>query len=270
MTVKPSTTGRGTRERALRPIDLARLVGVSAQQIRNYVDAGVLPPTERTPAGYRKFDGRHRAALITYRALAQGYGWDTARSIMQAVNEDDPALALALVNAGHAALHERRLSLHAAGEALEAIAGQSLDASAVPHAGLRVGEVAGRLGVRTSALRLWEAAGLLAPRREPATGYRRYGPADVRDARVVHLLRQGRYPVPQIKAVLDGLHRTGSTEALRAVIAERQATLTRTGVAMLEADGHLHGYIAAAPPGSASASFAGGSGRDRAPDDRAR
>ncbi|WP_037676124.1 MerR family DNA-binding transcriptional regulator, partial [Streptomyces afghaniensis] len=42
-----------TNERRLRPVDLARLAGVSTQQIRNYEDAGVLPPAARTESGYR-------------------------------------------------------------------------------------------------------------------------------------------------------------------------------------------------------------------------
>ncbi|GII60874.1 MerR family transcriptional regulator [Sphaerisporangium krabiense] len=234
----------GREDPGLRPIDLARLAGVSAQQIRNYADAGVLPPTPRTPSGYRRFDARHRLALITYRALGAGYGWEPARQIMKAVHAGQEAEALALVDAVHAASHERRLSLRAAGEALEAVAGQTPNSTAAPRAGLRIGEVAALLGVRTSALRVWESCGLLTPAREPMTGYRRYGPADVRDARMVDMLRRGRYPLPQVRAVLDGLRRTGSTDALRTALAERQAELTRRAAAMLEAAGRLHAYLA--------------------------
>ncbi|MEU1949492.1 MerR family DNA-binding transcriptional regulator, partial [Streptomyces sp. NPDC020125] len=108
---------------ALRPVDLARMAGVSTQQIRNYLDAGILPPAARTPAGYRRFEDRHRRALVTYRALLPGYGAETARAVMRAVHAEDIALALTLVNAGHAALHDQRLSLQAAGEALEMVAG---------------------------------------------------------------------------------------------------------------------------------------------------
>ena len=39
----------------LRATDLARRGGVSVQQVRNYVDQGVLPPVERLPSGYRVF-----------------------------------------------------------------------------------------------------------------------------------------------------------------------------------------------------------------------
>ncbi|MDA0638786.1 MerR family DNA-binding transcriptional regulator, partial [Nonomuraea sp. MCN248] len=86
----------------MRPIDLARLAGLSTQQIRHYADSGILPPTPRTPAGYRRFDARHRLALLTYRALAAGHGWHAARVIMQAVHAGDVPRALALVDAGHA------------------------------------------------------------------------------------------------------------------------------------------------------------------------
>ncbi|WP_413797337.1 MerR family transcriptional regulator [Streptomyces iranensis] len=235
---------------ALRPVDLARMAGVSTQQIRNYVDAGILPPATRTPAGYRRLDDRHRRALLTYRALMPGYGAETARAVMRAVHDEDVPLALTLVNAGHAALHDQRLSLQAAGKALEAVAEQTPDASAPSRSGpLRIGEVAARLGLRTSTLRVWESAGLLRPRRDRSTGYRVYGPSDVRDARMIDLLRQVRYPLPQIRPVLDGLRRTGSSEALRTVIARRQEGLAQRATAMLEGSCRLHHYLTEnAPP----------------------
>jgi DNA-binding transcriptional MerR regulator len=227
----------------VRPIDLARLAGVSTQQVRNYVEAGILPPAPRTASGYRTFDERHRQALLTYRALAKGHGWEAARQVMLAVHAGDVPAALALVDAGHADLHEQRRSLDAAGEALQAMAGQDLDGAAIPRTGLLIGEVAGHLRIRTSALRVWEAAGLLTPQRERGTGYRRYGPTDVRDARMINLLRQGHYPLTAIRPILDDLRQAGSTGALRAAIAERHADLTRRTRAMLEAAGHLNTYL---------------------------
>ncbi|MFG1946315.1 MerR family transcriptional regulator [Nonomuraea sp. NPDC048826] len=230
----------------MRPIDLARAVGLSTQQIRNYADSGILPPTPRTPAGYRRFGHRHRQALLTYRALAAGHGWDAAREIMRAVHLGDVPRALALVDAGHAELHRRRTALEAAGRALEATMEEPLETQApVSRQGLRIGEIAALLGVRTSALRVWEAAGLLEPRREPGTGYRLYGPADVRDARMIFMLRQARYAFPQIRPVLDGLRRTGSSAALRAAIDRRHRELTDRTTAMLAGAAGLHAYLGA-------------------------
>jgi DNA-binding transcriptional MerR regulator len=230
---------------ALRPVDLARLAGISTQQVRNYADAGILPPAGRSAAGYRRFSDQHRRAMLTYRALGRGYGWDTARDVMHAVHSGDVPRALALIDAGHAALHDERRSLRTVAEALAATASGEQPA---PQDGLRIGEVAARLGVRTSALRVWESAGLLQPGRERGTGYRIYDRIALRDARMILMLRQGRYPLSQVKPILDGLRRAGSTDALRTATAERQAALTIRATAMLAAASHLHDYLSEAPP----------------------
>ncbi|MEU1045260.1 TioE family transcriptional regulator [Streptomyces sp. NPDC005897] len=227
-------------EGRLRTVDLARAVGLSTQQVRNYEGAGVLPPAGRTDAGYRVFGERHRDALLTYRALQPGYGAVTATRVMRAVHDGDVAAALALVDAAHAALHEERGSLRAARKALEALAGG--ETAAPPHR-LRIGEVAALIGVRTSALRVWEEAGLLVPGREHGTGYRVYGPADVRDARVVRALRRSHHLFDRIRPVLDDLRREGSTEALRAAVEARGQALTARTRAMLAGAAALHAYL---------------------------
>jgi DNA-binding transcriptional MerR regulator len=220
----------------MRTVDLARAAGVSTQQIRNYEDAGVLPPVPRTGSGYRTFDEHHLRAVLAYRGLAAGHGPEAARTVMHAVLGGDAPRALALMDAGHAALHQERTALQSTATALEAVAPAPVD-PAGPE--LSVGELAALLRVRPSALRVWEAAGLLAPRRERITGYRRYGPAEIRDARMIRMLRQNSYPLPQIGPILDGLRRTGSSAALRAAVARRQAELTRRSAALLEGAAHL-------------------------------
>lgn len=228
----------------LRPIDLARAAGISTQQVRNYADAGILPPAARTAADYRTFHTAHRDALLTYRALLRGYGPESARTIMHAVHADDVATALTVIDAGHTALHQQRTALRETGEALESVADEPPETTAVPRSSLRIGAVARYLGVRTSALRVWESAGLLRPAREPGTRYRSFSPADVRDARMINMLRRGRYPLPQVVEILDGLRRTGSRDALRAAIAQRHGELIQQARAMLEAASRLHQYLA--------------------------
>ncbi|EHR58984.1 MerR family transcriptional regulator [Saccharomonospora cyanea] len=231
-------------QRALRPVDLARAAGVSTQQIRNYADAGILPPAPRTPTGYRVFSQRHRDALLTYRALVVGAGPQAAQELMAAANAGDRNLVLALLDAVHADLHETRRSLKEMAEALEAVARQ--DAAPPPHTDLRIGDVARHLGVRTSALRVWETEGLLKPRREKGTRYRVFSPTDVREAQMIHMLRQVRYPLPRIGPVLDALRQTGSTEALLAAVATRTDEVNRRATALLEASALLHTYLSEA------------------------
>jgi DNA-binding transcriptional MerR regulator len=242
----------GRRGTGHRPIDLARLAGISTQQVRNYADAGILPSVPRTAAGYRRFDDSHLGALLTYRALAKGCGPRTAQAVMHAVHAGHLPDALALLDASHAALHDHRRSLQATSDALEAVAEQVPDAPAAPRTGLRIGEVAAHLGVRTSALRTWESAGLLSPGRDRGTNYRRFGPTDVRDAQMINMLRKSHYPLPQIRIILDGLRQTGSSDALRAAVAQRQSTLTGQAAAMLEASSHLYHYLTTEQSRSAS------------------
>ncbi|WP_200303969.1 MerR family transcriptional regulator [Streptomyces adelaidensis] len=233
----------------LRPVDLARLAGVSTQQIRNYEEAGVLPPVPRSASGYRVFGDAHRRALLTYRVLSRGYGAVVATRVMRTVHDGDVPGALALVDEAHAALHAERVSLRAASEALETLAGERPEDD-VPGTDLLIGEVAALLGVRTSTLRVWEAAGLLSPRRERGTGYRHYAPDEVRDARFILSLRRNHYLLDQIRPVLDDLRLEGGTSALRSAIGTRHAALTTLTTAMLEGAGHLHTYLAAGSTGS--------------------
>lgn len=230
---------------SLRPVDLARKARVSTQAVRNYEAAGILPAAPRTESGYRQYDREHLRALLTYRALAPGFGGEVSTAIMRAAHDGDEATALRLIVASHAGLHEQRLATDAASEALGAAAEEFLDEPrAVPGPALLVGELAAQLWVKTSTLRVWEAAELLSPEREPGTKYRRYGPLQVRDARIINMLRQGRYGFEQIRPVLEGLRRTGSTEALRAAVAERRAAHDRRGRAMLHGAALLDDFLA--------------------------
>lgn len=232
----------------MRPVDLARAAEVSTQQVRNLEAAGVLPEAVRTGSGYRRYGPEHLAALLAYQALAAGHGSATARAVLCEVNRGRLAAALALVDAGHAALHEQRRAVEEMSRALGAVA----DVRPVVASGMYVGELARHLGVRSSALRVWEAAGLLRPGRERGTGYRWYGASDIRDARVVHLLRQGGYLFDRIRPVLGGLRSTGGTAELRAAVEERRGALHARALAMLAGASRLHDYVAAGPAGPAA------------------
>lgn len=190
-----------------RPIDLARAVGVSAQTVRKYEQLGFLPPAERGPSGYRRYRACHMRALRAARSMAAGYGWVPALRIMQSIHQGDLSSAIAAVDACHAGLHQARHETMATLAALRLAARPQESAVAEQQRPdlLHVGEVARRVGVRVSTLRLWERHGLLRPRRDPASGYRLYDAQEVRRAQVVALLRRGDYGFAAIRPVLAGL-----------------------------------------------------------------
>ncbi|MGX2993918.1 TioE family transcriptional regulator [Streptomyces sp. JNUCC 64] len=234
----------------LRPIDLAREHGLSTQAVRNYEEAGILPPAARSPHGYRHYAPRHAAALRAFLALVPGHGHATATAVMRAVHGehgegdgpgggDGVGEALRLIDNSHARLAADREVL---AEVERALGDPTATRAAEPGVTF-IGPLAHRLGVRPSTLRAWERAGLLLPRRDPLTGYRVYTPADVRDARLAHQLRRGGHGLESIARVLERVRAAGGPEPLRATLREWRDRLTTRGLAMLTGAGALGAYL---------------------------
>ncbi|MBF6356942.1 MerR family DNA-binding transcriptional regulator [Nocardia higoensis] len=228
--------------RSLRPTDLAREHGLSTQAVRNYESDGFLPAAERTASGYRIYTERHAAALRAYLALIAAFGYATAGEIMRALHRGDLDTALHTVDRGHVQLVRDRETLDQVRSATDHLATESPDPEKVT--GTRsIGELARLLRLSPATLRAWERAGVLGPTRDPHTGYRVYRPADIRDARLAHLLRRGGYPPAHIAAVVDHLRTAGSADTLTDSLVRWQAKLTAHSLAMLDAAALLGVYI---------------------------
>jgi DNA-binding transcriptional MerR regulator len=223
----------------LRPIDLAREHGLSTQAVRNYEEAGILPPAGRSPSGYRVYAPRHAAALRTFLALIPAHGHATATAIMRAVNEGAVEEALRLIDGSHAQLAEDRRTLEAVDLALGGLAPPAEPAPGETF----IGPLAHRLGIRPATLRKWQRAGLITPRRDPHTGYRVYTAADVRDVLLAHQLRRGGHGLARIAQVLEQVRTAGGPEPLQATMNEWRARLTARGRAMLSGAAVLEAYL---------------------------
>lgn len=226
----------------LRPVDLAREVGLSTQAVRNYEDAGILPPAQRTATGYRVYTPLHANALRVFAALVPAHGHPGATAVMRAVNRDEIGLALTLLDESHTELLKDRRTLAAVEEALHALVPASLGAEQARSVSA-IGPLARELRLRPATLRKWERAGLIRPRRDASTGYRVFTPDDVRDARLAHQLRRGGYPLNKIAELLEQVRAAGGVEPLASALGEWHARLTRRGIAMLAAAAQLHSYL---------------------------
>ncbi len=235
-------------EQRLRPVDLAREHGLSTQAVRNYEADGILPAADRSPHGYRIYRVRHARALAAFLALVPAHGHATASGVMRAVNAGDLDAALALLDDSHAQLQQDRRTLVAVGTALRDLTGPGRAASPAPRGDTLIGPLAHRLGLRPATLRKWERAGLVRPQREPGTGYRRYSPADVRDAHLVHQLRRGGYLLAQIAPLVAHVREAGGVGPLETALDGWRARLTTRGRAMLAAAAELDRYLADGSP----------------------
>jgi DNA-binding transcriptional MerR regulator len=216
--------------------------------VRNYEHDGVLPPAQRTTNGYRRFTDAHARALNAYLALVAGHGYAASGDIMRAVNRGDLDAALRVIDRGHALLQRDRETLDAVETAVSAATAPALPETGAPPrppsgTAVTVGTLAHRLDVRPATLRTWERTGILRPARDPATGYRVYSPADVRDAELAHLLRRGGYRLCYIAGVLDRVRDAGGTEPLTESLRQWRERLTERGVAMLTAAARLAEYL---------------------------
>ncbi|NDU75761.1 MerR family DNA-binding transcriptional regulator [Actinomadura sp. DSM 109109] len=227
----------------LRPSDIAREHGLSAQAVRNYEQDGFLPPAERTPSGYRIYTDVHATALRAFVALVPAFGHAAAGLIMNAVHDGRLDDALLAVDRGHEQVLRDRETLAAVKDAVDHL-------MAEPDAGRpdvprprTIGELAHRLGVTSATLRNWEGAGILVPARDPATGYRVFRADDVRDAELAHLLRRGGYPLEHIAMVVRRVRTAGGTGPLAEALDDWRRRLTARGRAMLAASALLSGYL---------------------------
>lgn len=233
-----------SRNSALRTVDVARRAGCSVQQVRNLEQAGVLPPTTRTPAGYRTFTHLHVLAAIAYGALSAGVGPDQAKTILRTAHRCPLPELLGALDAAHAGLHNERRVVQLAEHALTAISAEPINETRADDA-MTISELAGALGVRASALRHWEHEGLLTPKRSTTGRARVYSPVDVRDARVVHQLRLAGHRVPALRQLLPALRGTGQHGDITAALSTRHDNITHRSRALLRAAAVLESLITA-------------------------
>jgi DNA-binding transcriptional MerR regulator len=227
----------------LRTIDLAHAGHISVQQVRNYEATGLIPPTERSPGGYRLYTQQHLVALTTARSMVSGYGWQRTPTIMQALHRGDLSNALALIDTRHAELASKRLQVEQTLAALHALAAQSAPLPGTRHPQqFRVGEAAKQVGVRVSALHFWEQQGLLHPLRDQTSRYRLYDEQQMRRLRVVVLLRDAGYNFNVILSVLDELA-AGQPEKAIVAVEKRREELTRASWTCIEALALFQRYV---------------------------
>ncbi|MBO3750087.1 MerR family transcriptional regulator [Streptosporangiaceae bacterium NEAU-GS5] len=227
----------------MRTGDVARRAGYSVQQVRNLERDGVLPPATRTGSGYRVYGEPHLQSALAYRALAAGAGPIEAKEILRAFHRFPAARALALFDAAHARLDAERRDLRQAQEAVRAIAGEPIEDVRASDA-MAVSELAAALGVRASTLRHWDAEGLVVPDRDPARGARRYTPAQVRDARIVHQLRKAGYGLAPLRALMPQLRGARRLDDVAAALAARDAAIAARSRALLDGAAALSALLA--------------------------
>ena len=203
--------------------ELARAVGVHPNTVRRYVARGLLPPVERSPAGYRRFTPRHldclRVTTLVYHGVYPGRAiFMSGAGVVRATVADDLDGALKLARRHLALVRAERAQADLAASLLERWASHADDAPAEePTPPLRIGQVARLLGISTDIVRAWDRNGLIDIPRDPANGYRRYGPAEISRLRVIRLLSRAGYSTAAVLRMLRQLDGGDATDLRHAL-----------------------------------------------------
>lgn len=237
----------GLKSGHLRTVDVARRAGYSVQQVRNLERDGVLPAATRTVTGYRVYGEIHLRSALAYRALAAGVGPVEAKEIVRGVHRFPLSRVLALLDAAHARLDTERTELRQAKEAARAISSEPIEDVRAADS-MSVSELAAALGLRPSTLRHWDAEELVVPDRHPVRGTRRYTPAQVRDARIVHQLRKAGYRIAPLRALMPELRRARRLADVADALAARDAGIAARSKALLDGAAALSAVLTLAAP----------------------
>lgn len=206
-------------ERHLRTTDLARAAGVHPNTVRLYEAWGFLGNVPRARNGYRLFSERHLDQMVLARtALHWPYpgGNERVAQLVRRASDGDLHGALALAHEYLACVRAEIAQAEAAADLLEHWA---RDATA-DRAGARrlpIRSAARLLGTTADALRNWERNGLIRVPRDPKSGYRAYGPAEIARLRVIRTLRLAGYSMMAILRMLRTLDQ-GQRQELRQVL----------------------------------------------------
>ena len=181
----------------LRTSHLARAVGIHPNTVRLYVDWGLVPPVERSPAGYRLFTERHldclRLARMIYAAQYPGRGFRAlGNAIIRRAVADDWAGALAKAHEHLAAVSAELEQANQAANLLEHWAQNTADSSSDEEP-LGIGELSKRLGVSLDMIRNWERNGLIRVPRNSYNNYRLFGNKEIERMRIIRMLSRAGY-----------------------------------------------------------------------------
>ena len=231
-------------------MELARAIGLSTQTVHNYEELGFIPRAERNAKRYRLYTAQHLRAIQVARVVIAGHGWERARRIMHCIHMGELASALAVIDEHHAKIHADRREVEQTLEILRTTSTSLEGLTKVSDKlkkGLRVGEAAKLVGVRVSAVRFWEAQGLLHPIRDRESKYRVYDDGQVRRLQVVVLLRKSGYNFDAIRVVLSQLE-TGTPEQVLAAAEHRLQDLANVSRHAVEATATLWQYVKEVEP----------------------
>lgn len=196
----------------VRPIDIARKLGVSTTTLRHYEKFGMIPPVVRSPNGYRIYTDAHIAYFTCIREMMHGFTLSEIAVMLKLVMSNKTDEALWIANRAQAALQNDKYVcaqikmrfLHKKKPALP----KAFSIDAISINAVSIDAVSKTTGITPSTIRYWDKIGLISPSRSAANNYRTFTQKHIDEILMIQALklamraRGEKYAVEQIRKEL--------------------------------------------------------------------
>lgn len=154
---------------AIRPVDIARKLGISTTTLRKYEEFGLTPPVKRTAAGYRMYTQEHMAYFACVRDMLPAFATSEIVKIFRPVMAKQIDTALWMANKAQADLHGEKMI---AGKIVKNLLLKNESKHQVSGKKLTIHDISRETGVPATAVRYWDKVGLITAGRLKENNYR--------------------------------------------------------------------------------------------------
>ncbi len=190
------------------PKQIATNLKVSTTTLRRYEEQGLILDVLRTKSNRRIYESVHLEAFIAIRSLLKGYEIPVVYDVMRMIKNRRIEEALWLIN-------EQQYQIQVEKKRVEEILLMIQKADFTTYKniklkdGMSIGEAAELAGVNASAIRHWEAEGLIHSERKKENGYRMFTVSELRKILVISSLRKTVYYIENMKQLLNEIDTPG-------------------------------------------------------------
>jgi DNA-binding transcriptional MerR regulator len=153
----------------LRPVDIARKLGISTTTLRKYEEFGLVPPVPRSAAGYRTYTREHMAYFACVREMLPAFTTGEIVKIFKCVMAKEIDTALWIANKAQADLHGEKII---AGKIVKNLLLKNESQHNLCCENLSIHDISRETGVPATAIRYWDKVGLISAGRITENNYR--------------------------------------------------------------------------------------------------